>query len=687
MAQLIALLERADCQLVTLIGPPGVGKTSLGLQVARQLAETFGTDALVVELASISEPRLVLPTIARAVAAPKRAGQPVQETLIQHLRDKHVLLVLDNFEQVLAAAPALSAILAQCPQLKILATSRAPLQLREEHRFSIEPLKLPSPTERSNPEQLQQTDVVQLFQERAQFVKPDFQLTQANVQTVTELCIRLDGLPLAIELAAARIRLMTPQTMLARLENPLNLLRNESLAYSTRQQTLRNAIAWSYALLTEHEQRIFRSLAVFVDGFTVDAVERVCRMADGDILTGIESLLDKSLLQSLRPQPSPSAQTQPVGDDAETEPRFRMLESIRAYALEQLETNPAEAENTRRQHVQFFLALAEQAEPLLLGTQQSFWFKHIQTEHNNFRAALDWLAHPSNADDSTSANAAMRLVTALRYFWYASDYLTEGLQRSQRALAHPLTVGRTALRAAALNAAGYFHHVLGQADLACPLMEEALSIGREVGDKAVIAYALQYIAVINPWRDLDKARTYLEESIALFRTLNRPFNLATALVRLGDVAQKQRAYDIAEASYAESVALMRQVNNRLALPFAMRHQAYLLILRDDLERAAALCIESLSINIVMNDLPGIAACLLACAVVALKQGKLHQSIRLLAASDVVLDKQQTKLLPADTQHAIATLEALRAAVDSTTFEQAYAAGRSLTLQQAVALAV
>ncbi|NJM42229.1 MAG: hypothetical protein HC853_16535, partial [Anaerolineae bacterium] len=351
------------------------------------------------------------------------------------------LLMLDNFEHVLTAAPALSAILAQCPQLKILVTSRAPLQLREEHRFSLEPLILPSPAERSNPERLKQTDVVQLFQERAQSVKPDFQLTEANVQTVAELCIRLDGLPLAIELAAARIRLMTSQTMLARLENPLSLLRNESLAYSTRQQTLRNAIAWSYALLTEHEQRIFRSLAVFVDGFTVDAVERVCRMADGDILTGIESLLDKSLLQSLRPQPSPSAQTQPVGDDAETEPRFRMLESIRAYALEQLETNPHEAENTRRQHVQFFLALAEQAEPLLLGTQQSLWLKRIQTEHNNFRAALDWLAHPSNADDSTSANAAMRLVTALRYFWYASDYLTEGLQRSQRALAHPLAVG------------------------------------------------------------------------------------------------------------------------------------------------------------------------------------------------------------------------------------------------------
>ena len=542
---------------------------------------------------------------------------------------------------------------------------------------------------------LSQLSAVQLFVQRAQVVKPDFALTSTNATQVAELCRHLDGLPLAIELAAARIRVLSISTILARMRQPLQFLRNDTLLYSTRQQTLSNAIAWSYTLLRVQLQCLFHRLAVFVDGFTLESAEAVCGLSAptgnvpagdiGDVLDGLEALLDHSLLRPDRSADQPGADARSGGNN-DDEPRFRMLEPIRAYAVEQLQTNPSEAEATRRQHAQFFLTLAEQAEPLMLGPQQSLWLKRVQTEHNNFRAALDWLAHPSNANDAKNANAAMRLVVALRYFWYAADYLAEGLHQSQRALAHPLAVGRTAVRAGALNAAAYFHHVMGQADLACPLMEEALSIGREVGDKAVTAYALQYIAVFNPWRNLDKARAYLEESIALFRTLDRPFYLATALVRLGDVTQKQQAYDVAEASYEESIALLRQVNNRLALPFAMRHQAYLLILRGNLERAATLCTESLAINIEMNDLPGVAACLLACAVVALKQGKFEQSICLLAASDVVLDKQQTKLLPADVQHATATLEALRAAVGPDTFARTYAAGQNLTFQQAVKIA-
>ena len=375
VAEIADRARSEEVRLLTLTGPGGTGKTRLALQVAADLLEEFKDGVFFVILATITDPELVASTIAGPLGIKESGDQPLEESLKAYLRDRNLLLVLDNFEQVLEGAPLVGEFLGACPKLKILATSRIPLRLYGEQEYPVPPLALPDPGVLPPLEILTQYEAVRLFVERARTVKPDFTVTNESAPAVAEICARLDGLPLAIELAAARVRLLPPQKMLQRLGNRMKLLKGGARDLPTRQQTLRGAIDWSHDLL-EEEKILFRRLSVFAGGRTLEAIEEICDPEGAlDALEGLESLLEKSLL---RQEEGPGG-----------EPRFVMLETIHEYAREKLQAS-GEAEEIKRLHAEYFLALAKEAEPELVGPDQVEWMDRLATEHDNMRAALSW---------------------------------------------------------------------------------------------------------------------------------------------------------------------------------------------------------------------------------------------------------------------------------------------------------
>jgi len=715
------LLRQADGRLITLTGPAGVGKTRLALQAAAEALDDFASGACFVALAPVSDPNLVIPTIAHTLGVREVSGQPLLETLIAFLRDQQLLLVLDNVEQVLDAAPQLAELLTACPQLTLLVTSRALLHLYGERTFLVPPLTLPArPTlpiaETNHVTNMTQSEAVQLFVERAQAAKADFGLTHANAPAVAEICARLDGLPLAIELAAARVRLFPPAVLLVRLSSRLHELTGGPRDQPARQQTLNNTLEWSYHLLDATEQILFRRLGVFVRGCTLQAAEAIC-MAGSErpraVVDGITSLLDQSMLQQI------------AGIDAE--PRYQMLETIREYASAKL-AQSGDAAMTRDRHLQFFLTLAEAAEPHLEDAEQSGWLVCLEREHDNLRSALRWaLERDINETASVQGELALQLAGTLAPFWLRHSHWSEGRAWLREALTR-CPAGLPTLRAKALLGAAtiaVFHHDLVQA---VALAEQSLALYQAQNDQRGIANALRVLGMAaGDQGDYTRAVALTEECLRLNRRIDNKLGIADALGVLGEVACYQGDHRRATLVWEESLALAREMGDRWRIAAALKFLSFVALDQGDAARAQALASESLALNRELGDRRQSGSSLYALALAIRDQGDYVAARTMLAEAFALFAEVQEKLYRARALEALAGIAVVegayeraarvfgaaeafcgtfnmplvllqravyernvalvRAQLDAARLSKAWAEGRAMMLEQAVAYAL
>jgi predicted ATPase/serine/threonine protein kinase len=622
------LLRGEEARLLTLTGPGGTGKTRLGQQVARDLLDEFDDGVFFVPLAPISDHHLVAAALAQALGVQETSARGFAEGLKSYLGDKRMLLVLDNFEHVTAAAPFVAELLSACPGLKILVTSRAALRVSGEREFRVPPLALPALDGVRSADDLMQCGAAVLFVQRVLAARPQFELTDENAPTVAEICIRLDGLPLALELAAARTKLLSLEEMLARMNPSLKLLKGGARDWPERQQTMRATIAWSYDLLRDDARTLCRRQAVFFGGSTLGAAEAVCGEAGGveiDVLDGLESLVDESLLLKK--------------ESADGAYRFLMLETIREYGLERLEASDEGAE-LRRRHANFFLALAEEVEPRLTSAGHEPWLVRLDAEHNNLRAALRW------AVDNGDAEMGLRLVGALRWFWYYRGHFGEGYHWATQLLSMPGAAPRTEARAKALLCAGSLAFYYSDPAAACPLLEESVALWRELGNLRYLAYALTFACLpISLVRlDFDAACAAAEEGVALFRQSEDRWGLALALTYAGVImwaepsAEKQ-----ATAHFEEAVALFRSLGDEWGAGGSILYLAALRQEHGDNAAARALYEEFVAIMRESKDLWRLASGLDILAELLRSEGE-HARAEALAEESLTLQQKLGKSL-------------------------------------------
>ena len=604
-----ALLLRPDVRLLTLTGTAGVGKTRLALEVALELVHDFADGVHLVSLAPISDPAFVIPTTAYRLGLTESGSLPLLDLLKTSQHDKHRLLLLDNFEHVITAATLLAELLEACPDLKLLVTSREVLRLRGEHQFAVLPLALPDPKRLPDDRSLAHVPAVNLFLQRVQAINSDFHLTMDNAAAIAGICLRLDGLPLAIELAAARSKLLAPQALLGRLEQRLALLTSGARDLPERQRTLRNTLAWSYELLTAQEQRLFQRISVFVGGCTLEAIEAICTALDdgaGQVVDGLASLLDKSLLQ----------QTEQEGG----EPRLTMLETIREFGLACL-SESGELEVARQAYAAYYLGLAEEAEPNLRGDEQGRWLDRLEQEHENLRTALGWLMERAQTEVD-QAELALRMGGALELFWTVCGHWSEGRMVLERALATSKGVVTLARAKALKAAASLLYCVENDNDRVEALLRESLALYRELEDTWGIVDSLGLLGgVAREKGNFAAARSLEEEALELSKGMSNKVAIARSLKFLGVLLKDQGDYVKAYALLEESLNLYREVGNKYSIADILFRLAQVLFLsRGDPATVHALLEESLTLFKELNVKVGMEQSYWLLGLVALQEG-------------------------------------------------------------------
>jgi predicted ATPase/DNA-binding winged helix-turn-helix (wHTH) protein len=565
------LLLRQDVRLVTVTGPGGIGKTRLALEVTKNLTESFPGGIHFVPLSTLRDPGLIASVIVEALGLREAGRQSPLEILKRNFQDSQnapALLLLDNFEHLIQAAPTVAELLAVAPNLKILVTSRAALHIYGEHEFPVLPLALPDSQSKSSVEVVAQYPAVALFVQRAVAARPDFELNAQNAPAVIEICTRLDGLPLAIELAAARVKVLSPASMRTRLAGRLQLLTGGARDLPQRQQTLRAAIDWSYDLLSAAEQKLFRRLSVFAGGCNLESVEAVCDTKgdlEFDLLDGTASMVDKSLLQRV--------------ELANGQSRFVMLETIREYAREKLDAS-GEGALTRRAHAAYCLVLAEEEATEQSGADKPEWRELLALEHDNLRAGLEWLMETGDAE------WGLRLGAALFRFWEAREYLAEGRDSLGKLLKIPRAAAATKGRERVLFAAGALAAEQGDYTSGNAFIGESLHVARNLGDKQGAAVSVNALAVIaRDQGDVARAHSLFEESLSLWRELGDLKAVARSLSNLANVVAFQGDYVRARSLYAESLTIFQGLGDRTGVAWSLNNQGD--VARDQGEFAAA----------------------------------------------------------------------------------------------------
>ena len=681
------LLGRSTVRLVTLTGPGGIGKTRLALRLADDLHQRYADGVVFVDLSALTAPNLVPSAIGHALGLGDMGGTPMQEHLIDHLRDKRVLLLLDNLEQVVDAAPAIAQLLGNCREVQALATSRVPLHVRGEHVFRVPPLSLPGAAA-AGAIGMSRYAAVALFSQCAQASQPDFRLDDETAPIVAEICARLDGLPLAIELAAARVDVLSPRVLLQRLEQRLDVLVAGPRDLPQRQQTLRNTLAWSYDQLDLARKAVFYRLSVFSGGWSLEAAAAVCNIdpAPGispsvtdsptlipTVLEDLEALVDHNLVM-----PEAAPEVSQAGEHGAL--RFRMLETIREFGVECLEAS-GQADVVRRRHAGYYLALAETAEGELTGPRQAWWLERLNREHDNMRAALEWAC-------AADVALGLRLAGALWRFWNTQSHLSEGRWRLERLLALSGNAQAPApVRAKALFGASVLANEQGDYPRVRTLAEEALQLYRDLDEKQGIAMVLNILGLASrSMGDFEHATFFHEESLAVGRAVGDVNRIAGTLTNLGILASDQGRYPEAAALYAEGLNLYRMLGNDQGVAITLTNLAEALRYQRDYRSAGGLYRESLTIHHNVGNKLGVVTCIEGLAALARVDGRQERAARLWGAAEVLRAMVGAPLHPSDRADYERNVGALRDEFADPLLTIAWTEGRRMTADQVIAYA-